>query len=132
LAADPQTYRGGALTAVGLALVGMPLVVPHFGTVASTVLIVAVALTLDQHTALWAALVCLAVQQAEAYVVQPLVQRWAVRPPPVLSILSVLIFGLLFGLPGVLLAAPLMVLTMTLIDHLYVQVVLGLEDARTP
>jgi predicted PurR-regulated permease PerM len=127
----------GTLTAIGLALVGMPLVVPlgviagvlefvpYFGAVASGVLIVAVALTVDEYTALWAALVCLAVQQTEAYVVQPLVQRLAVRLPPVLSILSVLIFGLLFGLPGVLLAAPLMVLSMTLIDELYVQAVLG-------
>jgi predicted PurR-regulated permease PerM len=76
---------------------------------------------------LWAALVCLAVLQAEAYVVQPLVQRWAVRLPP----LSVLIFGLLFGLPGVLLAAPL-VLTIALIDHLYVQAVPAIDDAHTP
>jgi predicted PurR-regulated permease PerM len=81
---------------------------------------------------LWAALVCLAVLQAEAYVVQPLVQRWAVRLPPVLSIVSVLIFGLPFGLPGVLLAAPLMVLSMTLIDRLYVQAVPAVDDAHTP
>jgi predicted PurR-regulated permease PerM len=61
----------------------------------------------------------------EAYLVQPLVQRWAVRLPPVLSILAVLIFGLLFGLPGALLAAPLMVLSMTLVEHLYVRAVAG-------
>ena len=127
----------GVLTAVGLALVDMPLVVPlgviagllefvpYFGPVASGVLIVAVALTVSEQTALWAAVVCLAVQQAEAYLVQPLVQRWAVRLPPVLSILTVLIFGLLFGLPGLLLAAPLMVLSMTLVEQLYVRRRLG-------
>jgi predicted PurR-regulated permease PerM len=127
----------GTLTAIGLALAGVPLVVPlgviagvmefvpYFGPFASGVLIVAVALTVDEHTALWAVVVCLAVQQAEAYLVQPLVQRWAVRLPPVLSILAVLIFGLLFGLPGALLAAPLMVLSMTLVEHLYVRAVVG-------
>lgn len=126
----------GVLTAVGLLLIGMPLVlplaliaavldfVPYFGPVVSGVFIVAVALTEGESMALWAAGVCIAVQQIEAYVVQPLAQRWAVHLPPVLGLLAVLIFGVLFGLPGVLLAVPLMVLTMTLIDQLYVRAVL--------
>jgi predicted PurR-regulated permease PerM len=106
----------GALTAAGLALIGMPLVlslsliaallefVPYFGPVATGVLVVSVALTVGEKMALWALLVCLAVQQVEAYVVQPLAQRWAVRLPPVLGLVAVLVFGVLFGLPGVLLA----------------------------
>lgn len=127
----------GLMTAIGLALIGLPLAVPlgviaglvefvpYFGPLASALLIVAVALTSGEPTALWAALVCLVVQQSEAYLVQPLIQRWAVRLPPVLSIVAVLIFGLLFGLPGVLLAVPLMVLTMTLVEQLYVRGRLG-------
>jgi predicted PurR-regulated permease PerM len=45
-------------------------------------------------------------------------QRWAVRLPPVLALLSVLVFGALFGVPGVLLAMPLMVLAMALVEQL--------------
>ncbi len=121
----------GALTAIGLMLIGMPLVVslsliaallefvPYFGPVVTGVLVVAVALTRGEDLALWAAVVCLAVQQIEGHVVQPLAQRWAVRLPPVLGIVSVLVFGLLFGLPGVLLALPLMVLCVALVGELY-------------
>lgn len=123
----------GVLTGIGLALIGAPLVlslsliagllefVPYFGPIVSGVLIVGVALAEGEGLALQALVVCLAVQQAEGYVVQPLVQRWAVRLPPVLGICSVLVFGVLFGLPGVLLAMPLMVLTMTLVGELYVR-----------
>lgn len=123
----------GALTGIGLALIGSPLVlslsliaglmefVPYFGPIVSGVLIVGVALAEGEGLALQALIVCVAVQQAEGYIVQPLVQRWAVSLPPVLGICSVLVFGVLFGLPGVLLAMPLMVLTMTLVSELYVR-----------
>lgn len=117
------------VTAGGLAAIGMPLAVslgviaglldfvPYIGPIVSGVLIVAVALTEGEGTALAAALVCLGVQQGEAYLLQPLVQRWAVRLPPVLGLLAVLVFGLLFGLSGVLLGVPLMVLSMTLVNE---------------
>jgi predicted PurR-regulated permease PerM len=123
----------GCLTAGGLALIGMPLAVslgliagllefvPYFGTFVSSVLIIMVAFSEGETMVLYAAAVCAAVQMAEAYVVMPLTQRWAVRLPTVLSLLSVLIFGVLFGVAGVLLAVPLMVLTMTLVSHLWLR-----------
>lgn len=117
------------LTGGALALAGLPLAlslgiiagvldfVPYLGPIVSGVLIVAVALTEGESQALWALGICVAVQQAEAYLVQPLVQRWAVRLPPVLGLLAVLVFGLLFGVAGVLLAVPLMVLATTLVQQ---------------
>lgn len=128
------------LTFVGLLAVGQPLAltlavlaglldfVPYIGPIVSGVLIVAVALTEGESRALLALAVVVAVQQTEAFVVQPLAQRWAVRLPPVLGLLAVLVFGVLFGLAGVLLATPLMVLTLRVVDHLVVQ---GLVQGRT-
>ena len=67
----------GVLTTVGLALAGLPLAlplgviaglfefVPYFGPTASGLFIVAVALAEGETQALWAAGVCLAVQQIE-------------------------------------------------------------------
>ena len=122
----------GLLTAAGLSAIGMPLIlslsviaailefVPYFGPIVTAVLIIAVAFTEGEKMALMAAVVCLAVQQLEAYVVQPVAQRWAVRLPPVLGMVAVLVFGLLFGIAGVLLAVPLMVLTLVIIRTLYV------------
>ena len=44
----------------------------------------------------------------------PIVQKWAVALPPALGILSIVMFGLLFGLPGVVFAVPLMVVLIAL------------------
>jgi predicted PurR-regulated permease PerM len=119
----------GVLTAIGLTVLGLPLVftlsvltavldfVPYFGSLAASVIIVAVAFSDGERQAFSAALMCLLVQQIEAYVVQPVAQRWAVRLPPALGLLSVLVFGLLFGLAGVLLAVPLMVVVVTLVQQ---------------
>ena len=58
----------------------------------------------------------------------PWVQRWAVELPPVLGITAAVIFGLLFGLPGVILATPLMVVAMVLVQTLYVEGMLEAEE----
>jgi len=50
----------------------------------------------------------------------PLIQRRTVALPPALGLLSVVIFGLLFGLMGVVFATPLMVVLMILVQKLYV------------
>jgi predicted PurR-regulated permease PerM len=63
-------------------------------------------------------------QQIEGNVVIPLVQRWAVHLPPVLSLLAVVVFGSLFGVTGVVLGTPLMVVAMVLVNKLYVEGVL--------
>ena len=127
----------GLLTAAGLAAIGLPLVgalsvlaalldfVPYIGPIASGALIVAIALAEGERQALWALVVCVAVQQAEAYVVQPLAQRWAVRLPPVLGLLAVLVFGLLFGIPGVLLAVPLLVMCRAVVRCVWLEDTLG-------
>ena len=52
----------------------------------------------------------------------PFVQRWAVGLPAVLGITAAVIFGLLFGLAGVILATPLMVIV--LVQELYIEALL--------
>jgi predicted PurR-regulated permease PerM len=130
----------GVLTAVGLALIGMPLAVPlgiiagvlefvpFLGTFGAGVLIVMLAFTQGEAQALYAALVCLAVQQFEGYVIQPFVQRWAIALPPALGLIAVIVFGLAFGPLGVVFAVPLMVVMMLLVQRLYVEGALGDGD----
>lgn len=72
-------------------------------------------------TALYVALLYALVQQVEGNLIVPLAQRWAVSLPPALSILSVIIFGVLFGFPGLLFATPLIVVIMVLVRKLYVE-----------
>jgi predicted PurR-regulated permease PerM len=123
----------GASTTVGLALLGAPLplalglisgllaFVPFVGAIVGGLLAVLVAFIDSPRTALYVAILALAIQQAEEYVVLPIVQRWAVRLPPVLGLVATVMFGALFGVPGVLLATPLMVVAMILVRRLYVE-----------
>jgi predicted PurR-regulated permease PerM len=126
----------GTSTAIGLALLGLPLAltlgllagalafIPFFGPIASGVLAVLLAFMQGPELALYVAILCVVIQQIEGNLLMPLVQRWAVELPPVLGITAAVIFGLLFGLPGVILASPLMVVAMVLVRKLYVEGVL--------
>jgi len=123
----------GATVGVGLALLGVPVApalgfisgllefVPFFGAIASALLSILVAFAQGPQQALYVALFFLVIQQLEGNVVIPFVQRWAVHLPPVLSLLAVVVFGALFGVPGVVFGTPLMVVTLVLVDRLYVR-----------
>lgn len=132
----------GSATAIGLALLGMPLAgtigliagvlafIPFFGPIASGLLAVLLAFMEGPTQALYVAVLCVLIQQIEGNLLMPFVQRWAVELPPVLGITAAVIFGLLFGLPGVILATPLMVVVMVLVQKLYVEGVLeATQDA---
>lgn len=123
----------GVLTALGLYLLGMPLAlsvgliagllafVPFFGPIASGVLAVVLAFTQGPQQAMYVAILCIGIQQIEGFVLMPLIQRWTVSLPPALGMLAVVVFGLLFGLPGAVFATPLMVVLMILVQKLYVE-----------
>lgn len=123
----------GVTVAAGMALLGMPMAlalgliaallefIPFFGPIVAGALAVLVAFAQGPQQALVVALVFLAIQQLEGNVLVPMVQRWAVALPPALVVISVLMFGTLFGIAGVLLATPLAVVTMVLVQRLYVE-----------
>jgi predicted PurR-regulated permease PerM len=123
----------GTTVGVGLALLGMPLAgamgliagvlefVPFFGAIAWALLGTLLAFAQGPQQALYVGIFFLVIQQLEGNLVIPLVQRWAVQLPPVLSLLAVVVFGTLFGFEGVLLGTPLMVVAVTLIKKLYVE-----------
>ena len=127
----------GLATALGLALLGAPLAlalglitglltfVPFFGAIVAGVLAVLLAFIDGPRAALHVALLFFAVQQVEEYLLQPFVQRWAVRLPPVLTLLSTIIFGVLFGPVGVVFGTPLMVVARVFVTKFYIEDVLG-------
>lgn len=123
----------GVLVTVGLSLLRMPLAlalglisgllefVPFFGPIASGLLAVLVAFAQGPQAALYVALLFLAIGQVEGNLLVPLVQRWAVKLPPVLGVAAVIVFGALFGVAGVIFGTPLMVVTMVLVRRLYIE-----------
>ncbi len=133
----------GVAVTVGLTLLGIPLAltlgiiaglfdfIPFFGPIVAAVPGILLGLTVGPSNALYAALVYFAAQQIEGNVLTPLVQRRAVSVPPVLVLFAVIAGGLLFGVLGMLVATPLVVVAMVMISMLYVEDALG-KDVAIP
>jgi predicted PurR-regulated permease PerM len=131
----------GAMTAAGLWLLGVQswLVlgilagffefIPFAGPILSAIPGVLIALVQSPELALWTTLMYVFVQHSEAYLIQPLIQQYAVDVPPVVLLFSLLAFGVLFGPIGILFAAPLTIVTYVLVKRLYVIEAL---DTATP
>ena len=127
----------GILTTVGLLLIGFPSAlalglvagiaefVPYIGLFIAIIPAVLIALTLGPEMLVWTILVYTIVQQLEGDVIMPLIEQKMVYVPPVLTIFSIVVFGLLFGPLGLLFAAPLTVVLMVLVKKLYIEGALG-------
>lgn len=120
------------LTWVGLLLIGVPSAlvlglisgvlefIPYAGAITSSIPAILVGLAQSPQLALWVVALYVVVHHVEAYVIQPVIQQFAVEIPAVITLFCLLAFGLLFGLIGILLAAPLAVVTYVLVKRLYV------------
>ena len=74
-------------------------------------------------------MVYIVIQQIESNIIQPLIQQRAVELPPALLLFALFAFGALYGLPGLLLAAPLTVFVYVLVKRLYVRELLDTETS---
>ncbi len=131
----------GTLTGVGLWLLDVPVAlgiglltalldfIPIVGPIAAAVPAILLGFTVSPQVALGALLLFVVLQQLEGHVLQPLIQARAVDLPPALLLFSLFGIGMLFGPMGVVLAAPLTVVTYVLIKRLYVQHALGDAEA---
>jgi predicted PurR-regulated permease PerM len=127
----------GTQIGLGLWLLGVPMAlmlgllsavmtfIPYVGPVIATVPIVLIALTESPTLALYALLLCIAVQNIEGYAITPLIHQKAVHIPPALTIGAQLMMGLLVGPLGVVLATPLAAVGLVTVRRLYVEDVLG-------
>jgi predicted PurR-regulated permease PerM len=134
----------GSATAFGLWLLDVPLAfavgvingllafIPFFGAIAGGVLAVLLGFMQGPQTALYVFFIAVAIQQVEGQLLMPLVQRWAVDLPPVLGLAAAVLFGVLFGLMGVLLATPMMVVLIVLAQNLYIEGALEKKNAEAP
>ncbi|OLC47096.1 MAG: hypothetical protein AUI55_05210 [Gemmatimonadetes bacterium 13_1_40CM_2_70_7] len=121
----------GSLTALGLLVLGVPYwlafgaftglvaVVPFFGTIVSTLLPALFVV----GTGDWVKVVAVIglgvlVHVAEANLVAPLIMERKVSLPPVLTIASVLVMGSLLGVIGLIVAVPVLAVTMVFLRHI--------------
>jgi predicted PurR-regulated permease PerM len=131
----------GILTGLGLQLAGIPspvalgLVaalfsfVPYLGPVLSVLPALLVASVLGGTEVLYVLIVYSTVQLLESYLITPLVQQQAVHIPPATVITAQFIGGIGAGAVGVLLATPLTIVVIVLVQTVYVEDILGDEVA---
>jgi predicted PurR-regulated permease PerM len=128
----------GTLTAIGLALVGLPFwallgviagvadLVPLIGPIVGGVPAVVVALmTRDVTTAIWVVVVMVGIQQVESHVISPLVLHRTVKLHPAAVLLALLAGASLGGILGMLVAAPAVAALKVVVGHLWRVQVLG-------
>ena len=127
----------GVLTTLGLWLLGIELAlvlgliagllsfIPNIGPVLAVIPALLLGSLEGTRTMLYVAGLYAVVQALESYVFTPWMQNRIVSVPPALTISMQLLFGLLAGTLGLLLATPLGAVGMVMIRMLYVEDVLG-------
>lgn len=121
------------LTVGGLLVAGVPLAlglgviagvlsfVPFLGPLAAAVPAVLVGLSVGPTTALVVAAIYGGVQSVESYLLTPVIQHRVVSLPPALIVTVQAVMGLLFGIVGILVATPVALVAVVLVQTLYLQ-----------
>lgn len=125
------------LTGLGLWLLGMPLslvlgliagltnIIPFIGPFLSGVPAVMFALTQGVDMAAYVTILFVVIQQVEGNILMPMIQKYASQLPPVLTMLAIVAVGGAFGIFGVILATPLLLVAIILVQRVYVEDILG-------
>jgi predicted PurR-regulated permease PerM len=121
------------MTTVGLLLLGIPAAltlgllagllqfIPNIGPILSSIPAAVIALAVSPMHALYVLLLYLGTQQVESNMITPLIMRRAVHLPPALTLLAQALMTVLFGFLGLLLAVPLVAVTLHMVRRLYVE-----------
>ena len=119
----------GVTSGLGFWIIGLPLalplgvfagiaqIVPTFGPMITLILAMLVAATQGWFAMIGVLIIYVVVQTIESYFLTPMVMKKAVNIPPVVTLFTVVLWGNLFGLPGLLLAIPLDLAIWSLLKH---------------
>ncbi len=106
-------------------IAGLLAFVPTFGTLVAAVLSVAVAILQQPQNVVWVIIVTYGISLIQSQIISPLLVAGRIKLPPIMVLLSQIIFGVFFGFMGLLLAVPLAAILMVLIQEIYVKDILG-------
>jgi predicted PurR-regulated permease PerM len=119
------------LTSVGLAIIGVPLwlvlgilagllsFIPNFGPILGYIPAVLIALMQSPQTALFVTGLYILIQFVESNFITTYIQKQLINMPPALILIAQLIMGVLTGAWGLVLATPLTVIVIVLVQELY-------------
>ena len=120
-------------TGIGLWILGMPLIltlaliagilnfIPNFGPLIALIPAILLGLMQSPSTALIVACIYTGVQIIQSAVTQPIIQQKMVSLPPALTIFAQVALGMVAGFWGVLLATPIVVIILKIINRLYIE-----------
>ncbi|WP_275314756.1 AI-2E family transporter [Tenacibaculum bernardetii] len=121
------------LTAIGLAVIGIPLwlvlaflaglisFIPNFGPIIALIPAVLLALSQSPEKALIVIGLYMLIQFIESNFITILIQKKLINMPPALIIISQLVMGILTGGWGLVLATPITVIVIVLVQQLYIK-----------
>ncbi len=127
----------GIATSIGLWSLGIPFAatlgllsgiltfIPNFGPILAAVPAILLGLSHGPMSALYVTLLYVGIQAVESNLLTPLIQQRNVKLPPVLNVGFQVLLGVLFGVPGLIVAAPLAVVAMVCTRRFYVEDYLG-------
>lgn len=126
----------GVSAGIGYSLIGLPLAfalaliafllafIPNIGPWIAGVPAVLIGLTESSQMALYVILVYGGIQMVESYIITPIIFQKTVDLPPALLLFVQVLFGIVQGGLGLLLAAPILAVAMVLVNEFYVKDVL--------
>jgi predicted PurR-regulated permease PerM len=121
------------VVALGLMIIGLPGtlvlgliaglldIIPNFGPVIAMIPGVLLGLMVSTKIAVIAALIYVACETIVGSIFMPLIQKKMTNIPPALTMLSQLVMGVVSGLMGIILAVPLLLVLIIVVDELYVK-----------
>ena len=121
------------ITSLGMWMIGMPApmalgalagllsFVPNIGPVVAAIPGLLLALGTGPLMAVWALGVYIVAQLIESNMITPLVDQYAVAVPPGVLIVTQFVFATLAGVWGMIVATPLMVVIIVLVQQLYIR-----------
>jgi predicted PurR-regulated permease PerM len=95
--------------------------IPTIGPIIAAIPAILVAFLKGPSTALWVALGYFVIQSIESYVLVPIIYKKTVSISPVITLGSLVLFGILAGPLGVILATPLVAAMQVIIKELYIK-----------
>jgi len=121
------------MISVGLTIVGIPAalvlgiltglleIVPTLGSVLAMIPGTLLGLTVSTNTGIVVAVIYIISQTITSNIVNPLIQKKMINLPPALTLISQLVMGSVSGALGIIMAVPLLAITVILVDELYVK-----------
>lgn len=116
--------RVRASVALGV-IAGLLEFVPVFGPILGAIPAIALGLVDSPQKAVAVLIAFVVIQQLEGNVLIPLLLQKAVEVPPALSLIGIASLGMVLGVLGVVIAEPLVAVTLVAVKMLYVEPVVG-------